>query len=149
MCTSTALAGERVVHDLPALEELAVPQVDQLLGEVRLHVIAEDLGQAREQRVLVGRGEELERLLVDVHHADLAHAAHDEIGMHVEEYAEVRDAERPHLVQAPFDAAEVLHPQRDRGVLEQAARIALAAHQPPACAGAFGHVLDGQQHAPP
>ena len=86
------VAVERVVHHLALLEQLAVPQVDQLLAEMLLHLVAEDVGEAAEQRRLVGRGEQLERVPVDVDHADLAHAARDEFRMHVGEDAEVADA---------------------------------------------------------
>ena len=39
-------AVERIVHDLALLEQLAVPQVDELLAEMRLHLVAEHVGQA-------------------------------------------------------------------------------------------------------
>ena len=44
------VALQGIVHDLALLKQLALPQIDQLLAEVRPHRVAEDLG-ARSNRV--------------------------------------------------------------------------------------------------
>ena len=47
-------AIERIVHHFALLEELSVPQVDQLFAERLQHRVAKDVAQAVEQRLLVG-----------------------------------------------------------------------------------------------
>ncbi|OIQ66283.1 hypothetical protein GALL_521490 [mine drainage metagenome] len=107
-------AIERIVHHLALLEQLAVPQIDELLAEMRPHLVAEHVGEVAQQRFLVGRAEQFERPAVDIEHADFTHAARDEFLVHIGEDAEVLHAAGAHVIDEPFHAAEILHPQRDR-----------------------------------
>ena len=143
------VAVERVVDDLALLQQLAVPEVDQLLGEGRLHLVAEHEVELVEQRRLVGRVEHLERALVDVDHADLGHATLDELGVHLREDAEILDAAGAHVVDQRLDRAEILDPERHRRILEQAARVVLGLRTARLGTGAFADVLDRDQHARP
>ena len=139
-------AVECVVDHLALLEQLAVPQIDELLTEARLHLVTEDGGRFCNNVLLVRRAEQLERVCIDVDDADFAHAAVHELLVHVDEDAQIGDALRAHLVDQPFDAGEILHPERHRRMHEQAARVVLAADQQAARILAVGDVLDRQQH---
>ncbi|MNS89867.1 hypothetical protein D3C72_1238930 [compost metagenome] len=142
-------AIERVVDDFALLPELFVPEVDQLLGKVDAHVVAEHVAQPGQQDLLARRGEHRQRLLVDVEHADFLHAARDEVRVHIQKRPKIGDAGRAYLVQQHLHRAEVLHPERDRRVLEQPLGVLLAAAQVALAAHARGDVLDRQQHARP
>ncbi len=45
-------AIQRIVDDFALLPELLVPEIDQLLGELDAHIVAEHIAQAREQLCL-------------------------------------------------------------------------------------------------
>ena len=120
-----------------------------MFAEARLHLVTHHLRQAAQQRRLVGRAEQIERVLVHVDDADFADAALHEFLVHVGEDAEVGDAPVPHLVDQPLDPGEVLHPERHRRVREQPARIVLAAGQQAPRVLAVGDVLGRDQHARP
>ncbi len=92
-------AVQRIVDDFALLEQLAVPQIDELLAEMRPHVVAEHLWQTRQQGLLVGRREHGKRVPVHVEHVNFLHAALDELRMHVREHAEIGDAGRTCLVE--------------------------------------------------
>ncbi len=114
-----------------------------------LHVVAEHLAKPLQQSRLVGGDEHFQRVTVHVEHAYLAHAAGDEFRMHVGEDAEIADAAAAGLIQQLLDAAEILHPQRHRRMLEQPARIFLAERELAARSLARGHILDGEEDARP
>ena len=59
-------------------------------------------------------GKQRNGLLVDVDDPDFAHAALDELWMHISEHPEIQDAAIAHLVEQPLDAGEILDPQRHR-----------------------------------
>ncbi len=142
-------AVQRIVDDLALLPQLLVPQVDQLLGEMLLHVVPEHIAQARIQHRLRRRAEHQQRLLVDVDHADFLHAARDKIGMHVQEGPEIGNASGAHLIDQHLDRAEVLDPQRHRRMLEQPDRVLPAVAQFALGTLALRDVVDRQQHAVP
>ena len=83
------VARQGVVDDLALLENLTLPEIDQLLLEMLPHLVAEHIAEAKQQGLLVGCREELERVPIDVDHADLAHAARDEFRMHIGEHAKI------------------------------------------------------------
>ena len=68
------VAVKRVIDDFALLKQLAVPQVDKLLAKVRLHIVTKNIAQPVQQRLLVERLEQRERVLIDVDHPDFAHA---------------------------------------------------------------------------
>ena len=143
------LARQRVVDDLALLEQLAVPQVLQLLGKGLMHLATEYAADLVEQLGLAVRAEHVQRLLVHVDDTDLLHAAVHEFGVYLDEGLEVADTLAPHIVHEALDGAEILHPQRDRRMLEQAARIALAALE--LCLGLHlgRDILQRDQHPAP
>ena len=69
--------------------------------------------------------------------------------MHLDEGLEVADALMAHLIHEALDDTEVLHPQRHRGMLEQTARIALAALQLAGRLDLGRDVFQRHQHAAP
>ncbi len=131
------------------MKQLVIPEVDQLLLEVLLHVVAEDVREAREERRLVGRGEHPERVLVHVEDVDLLHAALDELRVHVRERAEIDDAALAQVIQQRLHRAEILDPQRHRRMLEQPARVEFALRRPAPDVFEFRDVLDRDEHAIP
>ncbi|MNT20757.1 hypothetical protein D3C72_1560720 [compost metagenome] len=80
-----------------------------------------------QEHLLAGRTEHTQRLLVDIDHANLLHAARDEFRVHRDEGLEVVNALRANAVEQAFHGTEILDPQRDRGVLEQIPCILFAA----------------------
>jgi hypothetical protein len=106
-------AVERVVDDFSLLEKLALSEVDQLLAEMLLHIIAEDIAQLAQERGFVRRGKKRERMLVDVYDPNLAHAAGYELRMDVGEDAQIGNTAATDFVHQSFDAAEIFDPQRN------------------------------------
>ena len=98
---------------------------------------------------LVGGAKHGEGLPVDVDDADLLKAARDELRMHLEESGKVANALGAHFIQQVPDMAEVLDPQRHRGVLEKVTRITLAAAQALGTLHFGGDILQRHQHPPP
>lgn len=131
------------------MKQLAVPQVDKLLAKVRLHVVTKNIAQPVQQRLLVGRPEQRERVLIDVDHPDFAHATGHELGMHVGEHAQVADAAAAHLIEQALDAGEILDPQGNRRMLKQSAGVLLAQRLSPPRALPCGNILDRDQNPPP
>ena len=113
------------------------------------HFVAKHFPQAAKERRLVGRAEKIERVLVDVDHADFAHATLDEFRMHVGKHPEVTNALPPRVVEKLPDSAEILDPERNRRMLEKALCVFLAERKFAAGGFAFGDVLDRHQHTIP
>ena len=143
------LPAEGVIDHLAAVEELALPQVDELFLEMGGHLVAENLRQMSQERRLVGRGEEVQRVLIDVDDADFAHAAFDEFGMNVDEGPEIGDAPHAHVVDQCLDRAEILDPEGDRRMFEEAPRKGFAGGEAPDGRLAFAHVLGGNEEPAP
>ena len=120
-----------------------------MLGEGGSHLVPKHLVQTGQQFLLRTRREHAQCLPVDVHHADLARAAFDEFGVHVEEGAKVLDALLAYAVDQLLDTAEVFDPQRHRRMFEQAACVLLAARDAGTCARALAHVFERDQDAAP
>ena len=92
-----------------------------------MHLAPKDAPNVVQQFVLAHGAEHVQRLLVDVDDPNLLHAARNELGVHLDESFEITDALGAHLVHEALDSGEILHPQRDRRMLEQVARITLTA----------------------
>ena len=114
-----------------------------------MHFATEHAANAVEQHLLAGGAEHAQCLLVHIDDADLLHAAGHEVGVHLEEGLEVADALGTHTIEQILHNAEVLHPERDRRMLEQVARVLLAAPQAARCLQLLGVVLQRDQHAAP
>jgi hypothetical protein len=93
------VAVERIVDDFPLLKQLAVPQVDELLAKMRLHVIAKNVAEPVQQRLFVGRREQRKCVPIDVDHPDFAHAARYELRVHVGEDPQIADAAAAQVVE--------------------------------------------------
>jgi hypothetical protein len=97
-----------------------------------------------DQRLLVGRFEQVQRRLVDVHHHQLPDHLQPHLRMLVEIGAEIGHTCGAQPVHVALDRAEIFLPQRDRHVLEQAAIAFLAEAQ-----GLLGAHLLGDVDAHP
>src|SRR5690606_21996929 len=104
-------AVEGIIDHLAALEKNAVPQIDQLLAEMRLHLAAKYLRQALQQGWLVGRQKQLQRFVIDFQHPDFVHALAHEFRMHIGENAKVDNAAMAYVVHEFLDLAEILDPE--------------------------------------
>ena len=140
---------QRVIDDFALLESLAFPQVKQLLGERFVHLPPEHAPDIVEQHFLAGRAKHAQRLLVDVDDTYLLHAPRDKFRVHLDEGLEVVDPARPHPIEQRFHGAEILHPQRYGGVLEQIACIPLAAPELEGTLHLRSDVFQGNQYPPP
>ncbi|MND55402.1 hypothetical protein D3C80_464870 [compost metagenome] len=65
--------------------------------------------------------------------------------MHIHEHAEIDNAAIPDLLDQPPHAAEILHPQRDRGMLEHALGITAVEKLLAAGLLALRHIFRGQK----
>lgn len=111
---------QRIVDHLALLEQLAIPQVLQLLGKRIVHL-------TRKMRPIFLSNSSLLAApnifkvswLMSMTH--LLHAARDELGMHFDERLEITDALGTHAIHEVLDGRKILHPQRNRRMLEQIA----------------------------
>jgi len=120
------LAIQVVVDDFALLAELVAPQVDELIGEVHPHIVAEHALQIAQQVRLVSGAHHVQGLLVHVEHTDFLHAAVDEFGMDAQKGGKVGDALRAQHGEQTAQRAEVFHPQRHGRQLEHAGERVLA-----------------------
>ena len=87
-------AVQTVIDHFAQLEQLAVPEVDELFAEGALHMVPEDFVEPAEQVVFAFGEEQVERALVHVDDLDFRDAARDEFRVDIHEDREIGDAPR-------------------------------------------------------
>src|SRR5690606_33221594 len=103
-----------------------------------------------DQKVGLGRSVEHEQgIPVDIQNPNFRHTAINEFGMHIGKGTEIRDTLPAQIIEQPAYAAEILHPKRHRGLLENAARVLLAGGKPTTGILEGGDIFHYHQHALP
>ena len=140
---------ERVIDDLALVEQVAVPELDELFLEVPQHLVAEDQVEIHQQGLAILRAEQLQRLAVEIDDTDLAHASFYKVGMHIHEGAEILDAPMANFFEKAAYGAEILDPERNRRVFKQSARMGFADDERSSGFLPLGDVFDGDEDPRP
>ena len=143
------LPRQTIVDHFALLEQLALPQILQLLGKRIMHLPPENAPNVVEQFVLVYGAKHFQGQLIDINDPYLLHAARDEFWMHLDEGLEVADTLGTHPIHETLDGGKILHPQGNRRMLEKVTRVALAALNSEGTLHLGGVVFQRHQHAAP